>query len=421
MLKGFFNNDFSLKVISLLIAFAAWFIVVENVDRESYATFRDVPIDMTNVEDSISTLGLNSITPDVEYATVNVSGVMYAVGNMSKDNITIVPDVSKVTGAGVYELPLIGSITDDNGGVMVSSVSPSRITVRFDTLHSKVLDIQSSLNGLRSEQGYLIRDELVNPSQVTITGPEAEVSRVARCEIRAEVDDMLNETYSKKSSIILLDKNGNEISSENLTMDVTEATVTIPVLKIKDVPVELRFMNVPHNFPLEELNFTLSSESIPLAGTAASIDSYSSILLDYIDFKNLAPVSSFAFPVNVQTGFVNVENIQSVQVSLDSEGLGSRKINLENISLINVPLGCKAEVLAQQLTAVELIGDTAVLESLSADDIIAEVDMQQSSEIAEGQVLMPVKIYVPNGSRVWAKGSYEVVVAIEVDSGTKAE
>ena len=80
-----------------------------------------------------------------------------------------------------------------------------------------------------------------------------------------------------------------------------------------------------------------------------------------------------------------------------------------------------AEVLAQQLTAVELIGDTAVLESLSADDIIAEVDMQQSSEIAEGQVLMPVKIYVPNGSRVWAKGSYEVVVAIEVDSGTKAE
>jgi hypothetical protein len=76
---------------------------------------------------------------------------------------------------------------------------------------------------------------------------------------------------------------------------------------------------------------------------------------------------------------------------------------------------------AQQLTAVELIGDTAVLESLSADDIIAEVDMQQSSEIAEGQVLMPVKIYVPNGSRVWAKGSYEVVVAIEVDSGTKAE
>ena len=121
MLKGFFNNDFSLKVISLLIAFAAWFIVVENVDRESYATFRDVPIDMTNVEDSISTLGLNSITPDVEYATVNVSGVMYAVGNMTKDNITIVPDVSKVTGAGVYELPLIGSITDDNGAPKFSA------------------------------------------------------------------------------------------------------------------------------------------------------------------------------------------------------------------------------------------------------------------------------------------------------------
>ena len=61
------------------------------------------------------------------------------------------------------------------------------------------------------------------------------------------------------------------------------------------------------------------------------------------------------------------------------------------------------------------------MELLTADDIIAEVDMKQSSEIEKGQVLMPVKIYVPNGSMVWAKGSYEVVVAIEVDSGTSAE
>ena len=421
MLKRFFNNDFSLKLMSLLIAFAAWLLVVENMDRESYATFRDVPIDMSNVEDSISTLGLNSISPDVELATVNVSGVMYAVGNLSREDIEIVPDVSKVTGAGVYELPLVGTIKTDSGEVMVSSVSPSRITVRFDTLHSKVLTIESNLNGLRSEKGYMIRDELINPSQVTITGPEAEVSRVASCEIRTEVDDMLSETYSKKSKIILLDKNGNEIGTDNLTMDVEEATVTIPVLKIRDIPVELRFMNVPNNFPLEELNFTLSSESVPVAGTQAAIDSYSSILLDHIDFKELGPGSSFAFPVNLQAGFVNVENIQSVQVTLDSELLSSRKVDLEQVSIINVPLGYKAEVLAKQLSGVELIGDAAALELLTADDIIAEVDMKQSSEIEKGQVLMPVKIYVPNGSMVWAKGSYEVVVAIEVDSGASAE
>ena len=417
MMKRLFNNNLTLKIISVLIAFVAWLLVIENMDRESYATFRDISIDMTNVEESISTLGLNSISPDVELANVNVSGVMYAVGNLKKEDISVAPDVSKVTGAGVYELPLVGTIKNSGSEVQISSVVPSRITVRFDTLHSKTLAIESSLNGLKSEVGYLIQDELVNPAQVTITGPEAEVSRISRCEIRTEVSEKLKETYSKKSAIVLLDKNGTEISSDNITMDVSEATVTIPVLKIRDIPVELQFINVPDHFPLDELNFTLSKEEIPVAGVEASVDKYASILLDHIDFKQMGIGSSYAFPVQLQMGFRNIENIQSVQVTLDGEGLSSRRMDLENVHVINVPLGYKAEPLAENLTGVELIGDSALLESLTAGDIVCEVDMKSSSEIAEGQILMPVKIYDPMGRLVWAKGSYEVVVAISVDNG----
>lgn len=417
MLKRLFNNSLTLKIISVLIAFVAWLIVIENMDRESYATFRDISIDMTNVEESISTLGLNSITPDVELANVSVSGVMYAVGNLTKEDISVAPDVSKVTGAGVYELPLVGTIRNASGEVEISSVVPSRITVRFDTLHSKTLAIESSLNGLKSEVGYLIQDELVNPAQVTVTGPEAEVNRISRCEVRTEVSEKLSETFSKKSSIVLLDKNGTEISSENLTLDVTEATVTIPVLKIRSIPVELQFINVPDHFPLDELNFTLSSEEIAVAGVEASVDKYAGILLDHIDFKQLGLGSTYAFPVELQTSFRNVENIQSVQVTLDSEGLSSRVMDLENVHVINVPLGYKAEPMAETLSGVELIGDSALLETLTAGDIVCEVDMKNSSEIAEGQLLMPVKVYDPMGRLVWAKGSYEVVVAISADSG----
>ena len=421
MLKRLFNNSLTLKIISVLIAFVAWLIVIENVDRESYATFRDISIDMTNVEESISTLGLNSVIHDVELANVSVNGVMYAVGNLTKDDISVAPDVSKVTGAGVYELPLVGTIRNANGEVQISSVTPSRITVRFDTLHSKTLAIESSLNGLKSEVGYLIQDELVNPAQVTVTGPEAEVNRINRCEIRTEVSEKLSETYSKKSAIVLLDKNGTEIVSDNLTMDVTEATVTIPVLKIREIPVELQFINVPDHFPLDELNFTLSSEEIAVAGIEASVDKYASILLDHIDFKQMGPGSSYAFPVELQMGFRNVENIQSVQVTLDSEGLSSRKMDLENVHVINVPLGYKAEPLAETLSGVELIGDTALLETLTADDIVCEVDMKSSSEIAEGQILMPVKVYDPMGRLIWAKGDYEVVVSISAATEEPAE
>lgn len=419
MLKKFFDNNTTWKLLSLLIAFVAWMIVVENVDRESYAVFRDVSIDMTNVEESISTLGLNSISPDVEVATVNVSGVMYAVGNLRKEDISVAPDVSKVTGAGVYELPLVGTIKNASGEVEITSVSPSRVTVRFDTLHSKTLAIESNLNGLKSEVGYLIQDELVTPSQVTITGPEAEVSRISRCEVRTTVDEKLSETYSKKSEIVLLDKNDNVIQPENVTLDVLEATVTIPVLKIREIPVELQFINVPEHFPLDDLDFSLSSESISVAGAESAIDRYGSILLDHINFKELGVGSSYALPVELQNGFRNVENIQSVQVTLNSENLSSRKLNLEGIHVINVPLGYQAEALADSLSDVELIGDTQLLETLDPTELVLEVDMKHSSEIEVGQVLMPVKIYDPLGRLIWAKGSYDVVVSIHAEDAAE--
>jgi len=86
---------------------------------------------------------------------------------------------------------------------------------------------------------------MVTPSQVAITGPEAEVSRVARCEIQLNVDEKLSQTYSKKAGLTLLDKDGNVLEVGNISMDIEEATVTIPVLKVKEVPVKLQFMNVP--------------------------------------------------------------------------------------------------------------------------------------------------------------------------------
>ena len=133
---AFYKNTW-LKIFSVVLAFAAWLIVVEKIDKEAYDTLKNIPINMQTVEESIGTLGLNSITPDVETASVNISGIMYAVGNMKAEDIEIVPDISKVTGAGVYELPLVGKIKNDDGQVQIQSISPSRITVKFDTLYTK--------------------------------------------------------------------------------------------------------------------------------------------------------------------------------------------------------------------------------------------------------------------------------------------
>lgn len=63
-----------------------------------------------------------------------------------------------------------------------------------------------------------------------------------------------------------LDVDGNELELKYVVSDVTEARVTIPILKKKVVPVRLDFMNVPDGFQVDRLKFTLSNEEIEVAG-----------------------------------------------------------------------------------------------------------------------------------------------------------
>lgn len=80
---------------------------------------------------------------------------------------------------------------------------------------------------------------------------------------------------------------GNELELKYVVSDVTEARVTIPILKKKVVPVRLDFMNVPDGFQVDRLKFTLSNEEIEVAGPAESIDKYKEIPLGQIDIKSL--------------------------------------------------------------------------------------------------------------------------------------
>ncbi len=209
-----------------------------------------------------------------------------------------------------------------------------------------------------------------------------------------------------------MDKDGNVLEVGNISMDIEEATVTIPVLKVKEVPVKLQFMNVPENFPVNQLQFTISNETIQVAGTEAAIDKYAEIPLDYIDIRSLGLESTFAFNIKLPAGFWNVENIQNVQVQLDSSGMVSKRFNIDQINIINVPLGYQAQAITQQITNVEIIGPQEIVESLLAGDIIAEIDLKESSDVVTGQVVLPVKIYAPNSGLVWARGTYEAVVSI---------
>ena len=413
--ESIFNNKTFLMVLSLIMAFLAWIFVSLDSNDTKGRTFTGISVDMEEAEDTISDLGLSVIAADVPRVSVRVEGVTYAIGNLDSSDIRIYPDVSQVDTAGTHTVPLLGEIADSNSGnVHIVEISPSSVQMKFDSLQTVSMDIRARLTGYSvPEDEYLIRDVTVTSRSVELTGPADELNRISQCIVEQEIDEELTSSYTTTLPLKFLDADGNEVDLTYTTTDITEAKVTLPILKKKEVPVTVSFINVPEGFPVNQLKFEFSNESIEVAGPESSIDQYREISLGQIDVRTLNLNSTFSFSVQLPAGFVNTENVQSVLVKLDSTGMVEKSFNIDNILVENIPLNYEVEVTTQQINNVRIIGTQSIVDGLVAGDIVATIDLGESSSIASGQIELPVKITIPNKGLVWASGNYRAIISIQ--------
>ena len=354
--ESIFDNKTFLVVLSVVMAFLAWIFVSLNSNDTKGKTISGIAIDMQQVDESIGKLGLSTISAEQPKVTVRVEGVIYDIGNLTASDVRVYPDISKVTTAGVHTVELKGEVEDGDKNISIESISPASIQIKFDSLETVTMDIKARLSGYSAPaKDYLIRDVSVSPSSVELTGPAEDIARISQCVVEKDIDQELTSSYSETLPIQFLDVDGNELDLKYVVSDVTEARVTIPILKKKVVPVRLDFINVPEGFPVGQLSFHISNEEIEVAGPAEAIDRYKEIPLGQVDLRTLDIGMTESFAVELPTGFVNTQNIQSVVEhagtgSADGNGLALQIRNRldigvagDNLHLLHVERGDSGE------------------------------------------------------------------------------
>ena len=98
-------------------------------------------------------------------------------------------------------------------------------------------------------------------------------------------------------------------------------------------------------------------------------------------------------------------------MQFDSTGMVEKNFNVTNIVVENVPLNYEVEVTTEQINDVRVIGPQSIVNGLVAGDIVATIDLSESSSIASGQIELPVKITIPNKGLVWASGNYRAIIS----------
>ena len=334
--------------ISILLAIIFWLYVRAENDIPMENQVRGIPIQITN-EDVLESRGLMVSEIDPETINITFEGSSSVVPRLNRNNVTVSVDVARITSEGSYDLtytvamPNNLNTTGGSGITRSSDVETIRVTVV--PLYTRDISIEGTFVGEVAD-GYQAGELEITPETVTISGEESVVNQVARAVVEVG-GDALTETYTGDLPITLLDRDGNVIEDDRISLSVDTALVILPVQVVRDVPLTVNL--IPGGGISQEdidryIKVEIDPATISVAGSAEDLEAITSISLGDIDLSTVLTTASVERNIEIANELTNISGVSRATVTITIEGLEMRTVDVSNFELRNVSAGYHADI-----------------------------------------------------------------------------
>ena len=415
------KRDFPMKVGAVVIAIIIWFALSITMFPTVFMTIKDVPvtISLEGTTAEAQGLAITEFNEDTK-VEVSISGMRYEIGSFTEDDLKATVDMSGVTQAGTYDLNI--NVTSSAASCSVTKITPSTVRVKVDYIKQVTIPLQVRATSVSAEDGYSLGDAVVTPATITVRGPEKLVDSLGYAVFAVDQKKKLSETYTTSDGKLYLYSNDNSlIDDSSFELDYDPISVTFPVYFMKTLKFSFDYQGAPDNFDTDILKYKLSQDSIDVMTANESVLNQDVLHLGYINLSDINLEKSFTFDVNLDSGVSSPSGIRTVTVTFDPTGFVSKQFTIpeSNIKMINVPANRTAELSTKAISEVTIYGPADVMETLTADDLIAEFDMQ-STVLENGTYTRNVRIYAPQVDTVWCYGNYEIMFTVSERSDPTA-
>ncbi|MBD5093628.1 MAG: hypothetical protein HDT26_04960 [Subdoligranulum sp.] len=408
-------------LLSLVMAILLWVTVILQQPTQTYI-IAGVPVSYDYNSPLYTGASLDIINRTDLRVTVSIKGDSSVISNVSAADIVVYPDYSDVSRSGTpgeYTLPLRARRSDNSlQKFEIDSVTPGNIEISFAQIGTQKFPVEVDAS-IDPAEGYYLGEKQTSPTEVTLRGPVEELARVKRVAARVESDEPRDRTMLDSAGLEFFDENGEPVERGSITvLEGDQVEVTIPVLKIKEVPLRFEFSNVPSGYDPAVLRASISPAAIRIAGAADLVDGIESINAGFINLTRIQLGKTETLRIPLADGLVNVDGVQDATVSFNTRGYDEpHTITVNDIRVTNAPAGVSVKVITEMLQNVTLVGETEELAELSPADVIALVDAsaQNITVRGSGQQQFSAQIIVTGTRTVFATGTYSVLCEITVE------
>ena len=186
--------------------------------------------------------------------------------------------------------------------------------------------------------------------------------------------------------------------------------MTLPVLKTVNLPTTVTLKNAPAGYLAGNLNMSIYPASVNVGVPVEQLEQTKQISIGTVDFSDLnAGNNTFKFSADSVLDYEINENIKNFRVTINIGDVTNTTINIPatGVSIIKQNDKYQSVVSSQYINSVKIIGPADEIAGLTAQDVVAEVDLS-TTELTAGTNSVPVKITVKGASHCWAYGEYSV-------------
>ncbi len=423
-LKKLLLDNWGLKLISLVLAFVLWFMVISIDDPVREKSFANIKVNLINTEELEAKGMVWEILDETDVIkTVSFDAPLSVRETIEASDIIAQADLGEITVAETVAIEFLcpkysNQVTNISGSI-------TNVKLRVEEKVSKWINIEYKLVGDVAE-GYLVGGVSLEQNRLEIAGPQSKINEVTKAVVYVDVAGAKAGELSARVDVHLLDATGKEVSYPNVTKNTDAIKVTVDVHTTKEVPIEYSVSGVPAEGYLLNGIVTVSPDRVVVAGPGTTLNKINKVSIPLKELDVTGATGNVEKIIDLKNYLANnvyfgeADFDGKVTVIIEVEPVAEKKITLvkDNITLTNIPEGYVAQFPDNiSMPAVTLSGLKAELDV--AGGITGTVDVTEWFESLEADSLplgihaLPVELIVPEQFKQVGEVTVNIEFAVE--------
>lgn len=404
------TRNAGLKVLSLVVAFLIWIIVV-NIDNPTNSKlYKDIKIQIIN-EDSVTEIDkvFDLISDDT--VVVKVTERRSVLDSLRASDFTVIADMENLNE--MNSVPLTVFCSNSRVTLDEMQIVPSSMKVKLEQKTQSDFVINVVTTG-DPANGYEVgRKEVLQGKTVQVAGAESLINKIDKVVANVNISG-INTDQRLESTLVIYDKNGERFTEAQMArIQIKDASGVL--LDHNEVMVDITLWEVMSGIPVQVMTVGTPAEgyrlsgvttlpvTVDLVGTPEALAELNGkiVLKDTISIDG--KTESFSQEMDITETLSEISEIRLIEnadptittsVQIEKIGVQTLQMPLSNIEVLNKPENMTLTFSPTDQLTISVYSEKETAQ-VQLSDLKAKIDLAVCAK--EGDYEIPVELQLPEG------------------------